>query len=389
MNGPAIPSSVSQAVRTLLAETAGLDPQAITDGWLRSLIGRRLRERCVDGEAWASALSDDAAECRAVIEDSLVHESWFFRDVVVFDHLSTLAGGWRARTAAEPARVLCVPCAGGEEAWSIAATLVCAGVPPEAIVVDARDLSRRILQTARTGLYARKSLRNHHADKLARFIEPAPDDRFRIGPTLRPFVHFAPGNLLDLGGGRPYDVIFCRNALMYMHADARRRVLERLSALLLPDAPLFVGHAEMGMVMSHGFEPAGPGRAFCLRRRSAATHPAETAPSAPCAQQVLRARPRRPPPRPAPPPVVEDPAALLAQARRLADGGALNDALPPLLRCLKAEPMNAAAHGLAGIILGALGERSAAIGHLRKALYLDPADQASRIHLENLTGSRR
>jgi chemotaxis protein methyltransferase WspC len=100
------------------------------------------------------------------------------------------------------------------------------------------------------------------------------------------------------------------------------------------------------------------------------------------------------PPRPAPAPKLReprpgaDPATLLADARRLADSGAIAEAMTPLRRLLDIRPMSAEGHALAGLILAARGDKDGAVRHLRKALFLDPTDEASKVSLDHLLDGR-
>jgi chemotaxis protein methyltransferase WspC len=386
----AISGEALGTVRDMLSASAGLDAKALPDSLVSSLVNRRLRSRCLSCSEWLPLLARSEEERQLLLEEALTHETWFFRDVIVFDHLLTLARAWRGRATGEPVRILCAPCSTGEEAWSIAATLAHAGLPGKAAEVTAIDISEQVLQRARAGIYARRSLRNHHARMLEPFVSALPGERIAIGADLAGMVRFQRGNLLRLPAQGRFDAVFCRNALMYMHDAARRRVVESLRRLLAPGAPLFVGHAELAMIMNMGFATAGPSRAFCVRDegRVAMERPV-TRPPTVQARSIPRDIPApcigRPRDIPLPDP---DPGLLLDEARALADRGDLEKALVPLRRCLDLRPMDAAAHGLAGIILDSLGERSEAIRHLRRALYLDPADQASRIHLETLLERR-
>jgi chemotaxis protein methyltransferase WspC len=389
---PAAGHEAAAAVRRLLGEQAGIDPAAMGERLIEALIEGRLRRHGGDARAWLERLGADEAERQAVVEAALVHETWFFRDVTPFDHLAALARQhWRRRTAADPVRVLSAPCASGEEAWSIAATLLHAGLKPEAVAVTALDLSEAMVRTAERGVYGPRGLRNHHAHMVRALSAPLPDGGLRIGPELRRCVTFGRVNLLRLPDAAPFDAIFCRNALMYMHEAARGRVVARLRKALAPGAPLFVGHAEAAMLMRQGFAPSGPARAFALT------------PVAPPPTRAVSPPPRRPPPPPrsartapglqtprplTPRPSAAEPAELFARARRLADAGALDEALAPLLAFLDAAPTSADGHALAGIVFAARGERAAALRHLRKALYLNPADEASRVHLEHLLEGR-
>ncbi len=387
-DAPSRDPEVLGTVRALLHDAAGLDEQVMTESWLGSIVEHRLRQRGMSCGDWLASLRQDKAEQAALVERALVHETWFFRDVGPFDHLLEIARTrWLRRTAGDPVRILSAPCASGEEAWSIAATLLHAGLPPAAIAVEAVDLSAAMVRAAQHGVYGPRSMRNHHADMLGPYAQTLPDGGVRMESVIRGCVRFAQVNLLHLPSNRTYDAVFCRNALMYMHEAARRRIVGLIRKSLAPEASLFVGHAEAAMLMGMGFRSAGPSRAFCVT-------PAEGSPAPPCGTMpAATARPAAPP-RPAPAPKLReprpgaDPATLLADARRLADSGAIAEAMMPLRRLLDIRPMSAEGHALAGLILAASGDKDGAVRHLRKALFLDPTDEASKVSLDHLLDGR-
>ena len=377
------------AVRTLLQNAAGLDAQAMTENWLGSIIDHRLRQRGMDCAKWLASLKADKAEQIALVERALVHETWFFRDVAPFDHLIELASDrWLRRTAGNPLRILSAPCASGEEAWSIAATLLAAGVAPDAIAVEAIDLSGAMVRTTQAGIYGPRSLRNQHADLLKPYADALPDGGVRMGKIIRGCVTVSQANLLHLPSGMSYDAIFCRNALMYMHEAARKRIVGLIRASLGPGAPLFVGHAEAAMLMGMGFRSAGPSRAFCVTAGAGMSAQPCREPAKPAVMAKPAAAPVAPPPKLREPRHHAHPADLLLQARTLADSGALAEAMTPLRRLLEENPMSAECHALAGLILAARDDKPGAIRHLRKALFLNPKDEASRVSLDHLLGSR-
>ncbi|MEN3976820.1 CheR family methyltransferase [Emcibacter sp. SYSU 3D8] len=381
-------AEVLGTVRTLLHDTAGLDAQVMTESWLGSIIDHRLRQRGMDCAPWLASLGTDRAEQAALVERALVHETWFFRDVTPFDYLMDMARKhWLRRSAANPVRILSAPCASGEEAWSIAAALLAAGMAPGTIAVEAIDLSGAMVQTARTGVYGPRSQRNHHAGMLQPYTESLPGGGVRMGRLIRGCVKFSPMNLLHLPQGRTYDAVFCRNALMYMHEAARRRIVASISASLAPGAPLFVGHAEAAMLMGMGFRATGPSRAFCVTAPNGAAAPVPCVPPRAAAKPAA-APARRPAPRPDEPRPEPDLASLLDEAKKLADSGALAEAMIPLQRLLGTNPMCAQGHALAGLILAARGDKTGAVRHLRKALFLDATDEASRVSLDHLLGGR-
>lgn len=376
-------------VRILLHDAAGLDAQVMTESWLGSIIEHRLRQRGMECGKWLASLKVDKAEQTALVERALVHETWFFRDVAPFDHLVELArNNWLRRSASNPVRILSAPCASGEEAWSIAATLLAAGVAPGAVAVEAIDLSGGMVRTTQAAVYGPRSLRNHHADMLRPYVDPLPDGGVRMGKLIRGCVSVSQVNLLHLPSGKSYDAIFCRNALMYMHEAARKRIVGLIRASLAPGAPLFVGHAEAAMLMGMDFRATGPSRAFCVTASRGTAAPVRREQARPAVKPATATPPPTPAPKLREPRPEVDPAALLKQARTLADGGALAEAMTPLYQLLDAKPMSAEGHALAGLILAARDDKPGAIRHLRKALFLDPDDEASRVSLDHLLGGR-
>ncbi len=370
-------------VRALLQDLAGLDTQLMTENWLGSIVARRLRHHGICSARWLAKLRTDKLEQTALLESALVHETWFFRDVAPFNHMMELARSrWLLRKAGDQVRILSAPCASGEEAWSIAAALLTAGVAPDAIAVEAIDLSGDMVRAAQAGVYGPRSMRNQYANMLKPYTDALPDGRVRMGKLIQGCVTFSQVNLLKLPSGKYYDAVFCRNALMYMHAGARKHIVGLIRASLAPDAPLFVGNAEAAMLMRMGFRATGPSSAFCVTEDFCVHRQVSPQPVKPT---VVAGRPA---------PNLDDPIrqvdrdGLLRQAKALADGGALAEAMIPLRRLLDEQPMSAEGHTLAGLILAASDDKPSAIRHLRKALFLDPNHEASRVSLDHLLGGQ-
>ncbi|MGH7785737.1 MAG: CheR family methyltransferase, partial [Candidatus Binatia bacterium] len=131
------------AITDLLRRRIGLDPAALGSAAIAHAVRGRARARGLAGPAaYLAALAEDAAEWDALLESVVVPETWFFRDREPFALLSRWArAAGAARSPADPLRVLSLPCATGEEAWSIAITLAAAGIAPAAFRVEALDLS--------------------------------------------------------------------------------------------------------------------------------------------------------------------------------------------------------------------------------------------------------
>ncbi|WP_186167589.1 CheR family methyltransferase [Burkholderia gladioli] len=238
---------------------------------------RQLNDEDLDAH-WRLLLAS-ADEQRALIEQCVVPETWFFREREAFVALAARA---LERLRAEPSlplRVLSAPCSTGEEPYSAAMALVDAGIDPARLQIDALDISARAIAQAQRAEYGRNSFRGHALEFRARHFTPTAHG-WRLDARIRDCVRFRRANLLELGGpgqaadeGR-YDFIFCRNVLIYFDRQAQERALRALDARLAEDGLLFVGPAETGVVMRQAMSSAKIPLAFAFRRTREAEAPA-------------------------------------------------------------------------------------------------------------------
>jgi len=187
---------------------------------------------------------DGGAELAGLIEALLVHETYLFRELAA---LTVLVDGHLAPIvrAGNRARVWSTACSTGEEPYTLAMLLDARGVLG-AVEIVATDLSPVAIATARQGRLGRRALRDGHpAELAARYTEAGPHG-IAIAPRIRAAVQFSTANLIDppapaLG---VFDVILCRNVLIYFADDQILRVIDRLAALLAPDGLIAVGASE-------------------------------------------------------------------------------------------------------------------------------------------------
>lgn len=269
-----LPFTLYTALAGLARRLIGLTLDPAGGG--RQLMWSRLRPRiaelgCGTFAAYLTHLERDAGERQRFAELLCTHETRFYREPEHFTFLAeTLAPAWRASAAAgrraRRVRVWSAACSTGEEPFTLAMVLRQA-LPAEqgwAIEVLATDVSTRVLEHAagatwsmdRAGAIPPSQLRQH---MLCGFGDRT--GTFRANAELRSVVRFHPHNLLDSppGGFGSFDVVMCRNALIYFpraeHAALAGRLLERL----VPGGHLMVGLAESltGMRSDlHGVQPS-------------------------------------------------------------------------------------------------------------------------------------
>lgn len=387
-------------VQGLLTERIGLAPLTVGDGAFHGAIKARLAATGLSEAAWLERLRTSKDELDALIEEVVVPETWFFRDEEPFVQLVKHAQGPLAQGRVY--RVLCLPCATGEEPYSAALALLGAGATAAQFRVDGIDLSTRALARAARGAFRAGSFRTETAETIRDRFFVRVGDEWMLRAEARADVRFRRGNVLDpllLEGEAPFDAIFCRNLLIYFDQSARERAIAHLRARLAPGGLLFVGHAETLIGIDRGFRRLPEVRAFAYvfvgddsSQTGARPEPAPKPPAwvepAPrdTSGQPARARISRPPPAPPPreeperrssrPPTSASP---LDAARALADRGALEEARVAVEAHLRAHPPTADAYHLLGLVAHAAGDPTAAETCLTRALYLDASHYPSLV----------
>jgi len=375
--------------RDLLQRETGLDlsPDVVA----RAVAERVAALGLADAARYPSLLA--GPELQALAELVVVPESWMFRDPEAFAAAARFVAERLAERPARTVRILSIPCAGGEEPYSMAMALRDAGVASASVVIDAVDLSEVALARARQGRYTRNAFRGGDQSFRERYFTQDGNE-YQIDAALRAQVSFSQGNLLTIDAaastGR-YDIVFCRNLLIYFDEATANGAIARLRLMLADDGLLFAGYAEVPAFCSQGFTPLRSPGAFALQkeRRGAARNSAITAPPPVPrgTRALLRPAPPAAPPRPAAAPVAvpaaapPSPAALLERASQLADSGELAAAADLCHSVLRTHPEAAEAYFILGMVSECAGKPGAADGHWRRCIYLQPDHYQALCHL--------
>ena len=180
-----------------------------------------------------------------------VNETYFYREDHQLHCLSSdlLNERVRTRAGAHSLRIWSLPCATGEEPYSIAMWLLenWPEVDTHEIEIVGSDIDTECIAAARAGEYGSRALMRLSAPLIAKYFEQISDDRWRISPDLRGSVQFTSANLVDPADIRrhgTFDVIFCRNVLIYFDDSSRRVAAENLFEALAPGGFLCLGHTE-------------------------------------------------------------------------------------------------------------------------------------------------
>ncbi len=207
----------------------------------------------------------DTGMVRDVVEAMTTNESFFFRDVKPFDQFKSfvLPHLLRARAATRSIRIWSAACSSGQEPYSLAMILSeqRAQLAGWRIEILATDLSTEILDKAQAGLYSQFEVQRGLPIQLLVKYFKQQGERWQIDPAIRAMVSFRQLNLLDemTAVGR-FDVIFCRNVLIYFDQPTKTLVLDRLSRQMAPDGHLYLGGAETVLGISDKLQPVPENR---------------------------------------------------------------------------------------------------------------------------------
>ncbi len=415
--------SLAATVTQLLSERLGLSPEllgfVVVERALDSVLGKAgLQDR---GERIAHLLQGKGEEWDTLVDEIIVPETWFFRGREPFRLLACyVKEKWRPANPTGPFQALCIPCASGEEPYSVAMTALDAGLEADRIRIDAGDVSGRALAQARRAVYGRSSFREKYGLQEEKYLLPCSDGR-RVRDEVAALVRFENANLLDLSVYRqraPYHVVFCRNAVIYLEERARREVMAGLRELLHEDGLLFTGHSELMPFLEAGFRQVDYPLSFACRKggpgssptraapKGGATPPetegvrprrqsifghcqtaAEAAPAVPRIRKPLRIAAATAP-KPLGVPQAAAPLPGIEQAGQLADRGELEAATAICERLLAEGTQDSAVYSLLGVINESGGKLEIAEELFRKALFLDPHHYQSLVYMSLLCERR-
>ncbi len=378
-----------KAIQDLLRHTIGLHAATIGESAVERAAHARMREnRITRQEDYLKLLKHSPLEWSALVESVVVKETWFFRDPESMASLVQLVlTEWLPAHPTGSLRLLSVPCASGEEPYSMAMALLDAGVPPERFQIDALDISGRALIAAQHGRYGKNSFRGRNVAFRDRHFQSTREG-WELNLDVRRQVRLHQGNFLSeqcLNQAGAHDYVFCRNLLIYFDSTTQEKAVQKLRGLLAPAGVLFMGPAELPLALGRGFAPAGRPLSFACRKTSdlqaASNHRAPSKAATP-PKRVLRSGPPSAWPRSASTPSLpgvtraapENDASRvdLSEAQKLADAGRFAEAAEICEAHLRAQGVSAEAYYLLGLVRNAAGADSQASEFYRRALYLKP-----------------
>lgn len=371
------------AVRRWLVEHTSIEPSLLDGAGFESLIAERLRPHWGNEAAYVRSLATTPDEVDLLTGGIAVPETWLFRYPRSYDLLVERLTALRSIQLGF-LRMVSIGCATGEEPYCMAMAALHAGWSPSEICVDAIDRHKGVLRRAAEGVYGAFSVRADLPAWALSYLARS-GESVTVDPDVRSLVRFSLLDALHAGpllGEACSDVIFCRNLLIYLHEEARTRLLGLIRASLKPGGLLFVGHAEPLLCLGGRLRSIAAPHAFALEYGASSVEPeapkrvsvkaerrvvfsAKTETTAPVAPVTVRVFLE---------PTVDD-------ARDLADAGRASESEDLLRKIIARKGPTAETLELLGMLRMAANDTIAARSHFEQAVYLEPSRAASLLQL--------
>jgi chemotaxis protein methyltransferase CheR len=279
-------------LRKLLKDRSGLDLSADKQYLIESRLLPLSRKSSLAGisELVQKMKGGSAAIIDQVVEAMTTNETFFFRDKVPFDHFreSIMPEILRARAGRKSIRIWCAAGSTGQEPYSLAMCLkeMSAALAGWRVEIIATDLSQEVLEKSRAGIYSQFEVqRGLPIQMLVKYFKQV-GEFWQINAEIRAMVQHRQLNLLnDFSGLGAFDVIFCRNVLIYFDQDTKINIFNRLAKTTEQDGFLVLGAAETVVGLTDAFKPF-PERRGLYRPNGARAVSSRTPPAGAAAPKV-------------------------------------------------------------------------------------------------------
>jgi chemotaxis protein methyltransferase CheR len=251
----------------------------------RYFVERRVEDRMAARSAssfasyFAYLRSDMEGEVEQFINAFTINETYFYREEHQLACLTAdlLEERLRAKQRGEALRIWSIPCSTGEEPYSIAIWLLenWPQVDAHDVEIVGSDIDTNVLDAAREGIFGKRALMRLTPELTEKYFAPAGPENWRIIDDLRQSIRFTAANVVERAQTRPhglFDVIFCRNVLIYFDEASRRTAAENLYENLMPGGFICLGHTESMSRISPLFEVCRFADAIVYRKPLEAAH---------------------------------------------------------------------------------------------------------------------
>jgi len=369
-------------LKEYMQKTIGLNPDSLCQNiWLSSIHKRMKATNCQSVEEYFHEKLKGIKETQELVELLTIPETWFFREQEAFDYFKEhLQKFYVDKPLAKPLHILCLPASTGEEPYSIAISLLDAGMRSGQFMIEGVDVSRQGLKFAERGCYGLNAFRKIQPQELSEhFVEG--EEGYQIVDRIKKMVRFRYGNAMEPASilpGHTFDFIFCRNLLIYLTQDVQRQLLHYFRSSLEQNGRLILGAAELDKARHVGFIPEYSGK--CCAFRKPLTEEKRLEEKQAFFQRCKNGE------------LIETMDAAMEkksemdqemrnEVKKMANEGRVDEALINIDSYLKKFPFDAKGYFLKGLIQHSRRNEAEAEEAFKNALYLDPKQKESLTYL--------
>lgn len=410
MAATTVDEAAIKGIEIYLKQAMGLNVASVGHAVILRAVQARMKAlEMTTISAYINLMHTSEEEAKQLIEQVVIPETWFFRDKTPFEALQQYyKNEWLPDNKNRKFNMLSIPCSTGEEPYTMAMSLMDIGVELNLLRIDAIDISFNNIEKAKIGMYSKNSFRGENTEFQRRYFTT--DGQYsKINEEIKKTVHFSQNNLLSPSfkpRSSSYDVIFCRNLLIYFDKATQDKTIDTLNLLLHKKGILFVGHAETGALNPYLFASAKYSHAFAFRKKDDDRRKKQNRPKISVKsfnkqnheqrkskfqskmfekiKPIEKDRTTEPNTIQNEQPTQSTQPTLLDNAFELANNGHLAEAADVCEQFIKQSGPNKQAYYLLGLIREAVGNRDQACTYLRKAIYLDPYHHDALIHLSSI-----
>jgi chemotaxis protein methyltransferase WspC len=350
----------------------GLEISTLGDKIFRRAIESTLNKYGSDEKDFLSGVKGKMDEYYELLGRLTVSETWFMREEKAFEDCYSFI----EKKVNSRINILSIPCSTGEEAYSALIYLTKKGICADRLNIYGIDINPASLELAKRAVFKEYSFRNKNIDCRDCFEELG-DKIYRLVDNYSGRVKFIVGNLLDTGLADrlpKFDVIFCRNVLIYMTEAARAKAITMLSKLLKNQGIILSGHTELMTFQSNGYSKVS-GMSFAMEiPDKRASKKIETIVPIAIKHKEIKKIPKR---------EAEDTREdnNIEQIIRLANSGHLAEAERKCNEYLEVDELDFMGYYLLGMIREASKNLKESIINYEKAIYLNPGHYESLLQL--------
>ena len=370
-----------EEIKELTAKNFGISTSSLGESFVKDSLDKYLSK--IDEQDSTGKITTSEKFLDDFFEYIKVPETWFFRQPESFECLKTTVLK-KLQTKDDKIRILSIPCSTGEEPYSIAMTLESAGINKERYTLDAAELSAVSILKAKEAVYGNNSFRQTLSKSDHEFFQKE-GQLNRVREDIRAIPNFIIGNLLQanfLKGVEKYDIIFCRNLLIYFTDSARKAAINKIKELLVDDGLVFTGYSEFVFFLQNGFHDLEQKLSFACHlediKRKPEIIPPKKKPNfqkpilRPTEQSKIKKTEVLP---------KEDGADKSWELEFLANAGDLEEAKILAQKVIDGDSANSRELTICGAVFSACNMNPEAITCLERAIYLNPNEDDALIHL--------